>query len=75
MLQESNFRPVGLWTHYLYNSFLLVLSRAVVHLSSADESIVSIEQQTETKKAIMDTSRSILELTTFIDVEPFAPLW
>jgi len=67
--------PVALWTHYLYYGLLLALSRAKLHLESRSEEASSQTRQQETKKIIMRTSRSILELTRFVDVEPYTPVW
>jgi hypothetical protein len=64
-----------LWTHYLYYGFRLILAKTYLQLTTgtADSSI--IENRVKSKAAMMSVTRSILELTPFIDVEPSTPLW
>ncbi|ETS87908.1 hypothetical protein PFICI_01736 [Pestalotiopsis fici W106-1] len=65
----------AIWVACLYNSFRLSLNRATLYLAADAPEVVSKAQQAESTKALMETSRSTLELTTFIDVEPYTPLW
>ncbi|EXJ89901.1 hypothetical protein A1O3_02968 [Capronia epimyces CBS 606.96] len=73
--------PVALWTHYLYHSVLLALARATLHLDGrpspgeAEAGASDPNRLLKSKQAIMNASRSILELTRFIDVEPYTPVW
>lgn len=72
---ESLTMQAACWTHYLYCSFRLVLSRATLQLAAQCDGLVTPSRQAECKKLIMETSRSILELTALVDVEPYTPLW
>ncbi|KAI4601528.1 hypothetical protein KJ359_011658 [Pestalotiopsis sp. 9143b] len=53
----------------------LSLSRATLFLAADAPEVVSKAQQSESTKALMESSRSTLELTTYIDVEPYTHLW
>jgi hypothetical protein len=72
---EHRARPLALWTLFLYNGFRLSLVRARLHLTIHFNRTVTAETQTEHTKQLMETSRSILELLSFIDAEPHTPLW
>jgi hypothetical protein len=65
----------AIWIACLYNSLRLSLNRATLYLAADAPEVVSKSQQAESTKVLMETSRSTLELTTFIDVEPYTPLW
>lgn len=75
MLQGDATRQVILWTHYLYSGFRIIMCRATLQLAASIEGLVSSLQQAECKMLVMEESRSILELTKYIDAEPWAPLW
>ncbi|KAH8895218.1 hypothetical protein GQ53DRAFT_714837 [Thozetella sp. PMI_491] len=68
-------KTAALWTHYLYHSFRLSLARVALHLDPNQDGLVSSSRQSEIKAIIMETSRSILELSIYIDVEPYSPIW
>ncbi|KAF6817819.1 hypothetical protein CSOJ01_02256 [Colletotrichum sojae] len=69
-------RSLSLIVHYLYNSLLLTLSRTtLVYLSNSDEDMVVSGRKNANLKAILGASRSILELTTMIEVEPYTVTW
>ncbi|KAF6831218.1 hypothetical protein CPLU01_06916 [Colletotrichum plurivorum] len=69
-------RSLCLIVHYLYNSLLLTLSRTtLVYLSNSDEDTVVSGRKNASLKAILGASRSILELTTMIEVEPYTVTW
>lgn len=72
---ESLAMQAACWTHYLYCSFRLVLCRATLQLAAQCDGLVTPSRQAECKRLIMETSRSILELTALVDVEPYTPLW
>ncbi|KAI1206259.1 uncharacterized protein F4807DRAFT_234133 [Annulohypoxylon truncatum] len=74
-IQSTMLRLVALRIHLLYNSFKLSLCRATLHLAANTSHVVSQARQAESTRAMMDTSRQVLELTAFIDVEPNTPLW
>lgn len=65
----------AVWIACLYNSCRLSLSRATLFLAADAPEVVSKAQQSESTKALMESSRSTLELTTYIDVEPYTHLW
>nr|XP_036589786.1 uncharacterized protein CTRU02_00540 [Colletotrichum truncatum]KAF6801791.1 hypothetical protein CTRU02_00540 [Colletotrichum truncatum] len=68
-------RAIGLIIHYLYNSFLLTLSRTTLsYLPSSGDSVI-LTQRGSNLKTISAASRSILELTTMIEVEPYTVTW
>lgn len=75
MLQGDATRQVILWTHYLYSGFRIIMARATLQLAASIEGLVPAAQQAECKTTVMEESRSILELTKYIDAEPWAPLW
>ncbi|KAJ4982756.1 hypothetical protein SVAN01_11761 [Stagonosporopsis vannaccii] len=55
--------------HYLHYSTALHLDRTALQLEK-DHSVGSV-----VASAIMRTARSVLELTKYIDVQPYTPLW
>lgn len=68
-------RALSLIVHYLYSSLLLTLSRTtLVYLPSTEDSSV-LARKNSNMKAILGASRSILELTTMIEVEPYTVTW
>lgn len=75
MLQGDAARQVIIWTHYLYSGVRIMLARATLQLATNVERLVPTSQQAECKTLVMNESRSILELTRYIDAEPWAPLW
>jgi hypothetical protein len=74
-LREPSMRAVAVTLHYLYSSFLLVLSRTTLHLAANSTNLIPPARASQCKQTIMHTSRTVLELTVFIDVEPHTPLW
>ncbi|KAI2777467.1 hypothetical protein F4815DRAFT_480894 [Daldinia loculata] len=74
-LQGMVLRAAALGVHLLYNSFKLSLCRATLYLAANTSHVVSQARQAESTRNMMETSRSVLELTAFIDVEPNTPLW
>ncbi|KAI1390699.1 uncharacterized protein F4822DRAFT_161416 [Hypoxylon trugodes] len=74
-IQGTLLRLAALRIHLFYNSFKLSLCRATLHLAANSSHIVSQARQSESTRIMMETSRSVLELTAFIDVEPSTPLW
>ncbi|CAI0645737.1 unnamed protein product [Colletotrichum noveboracense] len=68
-------RALSLIVHYLYSSLLLTLSRTtLVYLPSTEDASV-LARKNSNMKAILGASRSILELTTLIEVEPYTVTW
>ncbi|KAI8961944.1 hypothetical protein F5Y11DRAFT_208320 [Daldinia sp. FL1419] len=74
-LQGGLNRATAVGVHLLYNSFKLSLCRATLYLAANTSHVVSQARQAESTRNMMETSRSILELTAFIDVEPNTSLW
>ncbi|KAK9795029.1 hypothetical protein SCARD494_05100 [Seiridium cardinale] len=72
---SSLIRVPTIWMSCLYNSFRLSLCRATLHLAAGAREVVSPARQAAATRTMMETSRSTLELATFIDVEPYTPLW
>lgn len=75
MLQGDATRQVILWTHYLYSGFRMVMARATLQLAVSIDGLVPAAQQAGCKALVMEESRTILEMTKYIDAEPWAPLW
>lgn len=75
MIQGDPTRQVILWTHYLYSGVRIMIARATLQLDASVHQLVPPSQQAECKKLIMEESRLILELTKYIDAEPWTPLW
>ncbi|OHW89626.1 fungal specific transcription factor domain-containing protein [Colletotrichum incanum] len=68
-------RSFALLVHYLYYSLLLTLSRTtLVYLPNCEDS-KTVERKSSKMKTILAASRSILELTTMIEVEPYTVTW
>ncbi|KAF9878803.1 hypothetical protein CkaCkLH20_03703 [Colletotrichum karsti] len=68
-------RSLGLIVNYLYNSLLLTLSRTtLVYLPSSEDASV-LTKKSSKMAAILGASRSILDLTTMIEVEPYTVTW
>ncbi|OLN87214.1 putative transcriptional regulatory protein C530.05-like protein 5 [Colletotrichum chlorophyti] len=90
-LPDTGFRPGGLirpqtvagslprlltlTIHYLYNSLSLTLSRATLAYLPASGSPTTQSQKATSISAILAASRSILELTSMIEVEPYTVIW
>ncbi|KAL7626533.1 hypothetical protein AAE478_003305 [Parahypoxylon ruwenzoriense] len=74
-IQGTILRPTALRIHLFYNSFKLSLCRATLHLAANTSNVVSQTRQIDSTRVMMETSRSVLESTAFIDVEPNTPLW
>ncbi|KAH8891119.1 hypothetical protein GQ53DRAFT_841569 [Thozetella sp. PMI_491] len=65
-------RFASLWTTLLYNSFRASLCRSTLHLAAAEK---DVGRQAESTRILMEVSRSTLEWTTLINVEPCTPFW
>ncbi|KAJ5701888.1 hypothetical protein N7488_009436 [Penicillium malachiteum] len=72
LMREPLAQTIALMTHYLYLNASLTLSWTLLHLSAAK---LETRQQVDLKRELMRTSRSVLELTKFIDVSPSTPVW
>ncbi|KAJ5703602.1 hypothetical protein N7493_011527 [Penicillium malachiteum] len=72
LMREPLAQTIALMTHYLYLNALLTLSWTLLHFSAAK---LETRQQLDLKRELMRTSRSVLELTKWIDVSPSTPVW
>ncbi|KAI5863284.1 hypothetical protein GGS23DRAFT_605296 [Durotheca rogersii] len=74
-MQGTLLRTAALRIHLFYYSFRLSLCRATLNLAANTSQVVSQARQIESTRLMMEASRSVLELTTFVEVEPGTPLW
>lgn len=72
LLREPLAQTIALMTNYLYFHALLTLSWTLLHFSA-----IKLEpmRQLDLKRGLMRTARSVLELTKFIEVAPYTPVW
>jgi hypothetical protein len=63
---------IGIWVNYLYYSLKLILLRGRLQINSHqdDDSARGVYRD-----QLVAVSRSILEIVTYVDVEPSTPLW
>ncbi|KAF6785941.1 fungal specific transcription factor domain containing protein, partial [Colletotrichum sojae] len=87
-IPDNGFRPAGLVgpqaligdpgshvlalvTHFCYSSFLQTISRmALRHLPASNR-----RRREAALKTVEETSRALLEMTSFVDVAPYTPMW
>ncbi|KAH8200581.1 hypothetical protein TruAng_005233 [Truncatella angustata] len=62
---------MSLRLHYMYHALVMSLCRLELHIG-ADADVLRIN---DTRKLLMDTARTIINLTTFIELKPYTPLW
>ncbi|KAF5236735.1 hypothetical protein FANTH_11142 [Fusarium anthophilum] len=63
---------VGIWINYLYYSLKLILLRSRLQIDSSQDIGVG---KTSHSDQLIEVSRSVLEIVTYVDVEPSTPLW
>ncbi|RBR21078.1 hypothetical protein FVER53590_10581 [Fusarium verticillioides] len=63
---------VGIWINYLYYSLKLILLRSRLQIDSSQGSGTG---KTSHSEQLIEVSRSVLEIVTYVDVEPSTPLW
>ncbi|KAG8670677.1 hypothetical protein FPOAC2_07474 [Fusarium poae] len=63
---------IAIWVNYLYYSFKLILLRSRLQINGDPENDLT---KPSYRELLIEISRSILEITTYIDVEPSTPLW
>ncbi|OHF02489.1 hypothetical protein CORC01_02184 [Colletotrichum orchidophilum] len=68
-------RTVALVTHFLYYSFLLTISRMALGYLPASEGPPDCSRRDETMETVGRSARSLLELTSIIDMSPYTPMW
>jgi hypothetical protein len=57
--------------HYVYHSLIISLCRLELHIASEQQS----PRIARTTKLLMDAARTCIQLTTYIDLKPYTPLW
>ncbi|KAI9834090.1 MAG: hypothetical protein M1819_003375 [Sarea resinae] len=72
-LPEALGVAIALRLQYFYYNALLSLCRTTLHVSSEDN--YGAVRQQESRRLLMKTARSILELTKYVEVETYTPLW
>jgi hypothetical protein len=72
------FNPGNAWMtfiflrlHYMYHALVLSLCRLELHIAVDQDTA----RMNNTRKLLMNTARTIIHLTTFIDLKPYTPLW
>lgn len=63
---------VGIWLNYLYYSLRLILLRSRLQINDPADNDLT---RAECRDQLIDVSRSILEMVTYVDVAPSTPLW
>ncbi|KAL3441412.1 hypothetical protein BJX65DRAFT_313852 [Aspergillus insuetus] len=66
-LSDGASKEIALRTHYYYYHLVIALSRLTLHVSR------DVARSENAMRALLDTARSIVDLTRFIDVEPYTP--
>ncbi|KAH7216959.1 uncharacterized protein BKA55DRAFT_697668 [Fusarium redolens] len=72
LLRRPLHGTVGIWINYLYYSLKLILLRSRLQIDSCQGSELS---KTSHSDPLIEVSRSVLEIVTYVDVEPSTPLW
>lgn len=65
--------PSVIWINYLYYSFKLILLRCYLQVNGERDQ--SESNKNLSREHLIAVSRSILEIITYVDVEPSTPLW
>jgi hypothetical protein len=63
---------VKIWINYLYCSLKLILLRSRLQIDSSQGSGMG---NTSHSEQLIEVSRSVLEIITYVDVEPSTPMW
>ncbi|KAK1149842.1 hypothetical protein N8T08_003398 [Aspergillus melleus] len=71
-LPEPRAIAIALRTHYYYHYASLTLTWSLVHSGNNG---LDTNEQLEVKTELMQTARSVLELTSFIEISPSTPVW
>lgn len=75
LIESSILRTASVWTHLMYHSCRLALCRARLYLAARTRGLVSTASQAESTSIMSAAARNILELASFIDVNPSTPFW
>ncbi|KAF6840027.1 fungal specific transcription factor domain containing protein [Colletotrichum musicola] len=71
LIRDPGSHVLALVTHFCYNSFLQTISRmALRHLPASNR-----RRREAALKTVEETSRALLEMTSFVDVAPYTPMW
>lgn len=65
--------PPAIWINYLYYGFKLIILRCNLQIN--EERDQSESNKNLSRENLIAVSRSILEIITYVDVEPSTPLW
>lgn len=68
-------RQVAITIHYLYASLVLSLSRAAIHHLPKSNDPTYLSKRKSALATIIKASRSVLEMTPLIEVEPCTDMW
>jgi signal transduction histidine kinase len=66
-LSNGASKEIALRTHYYYYHLVIALSRLTLHVSH------DVARSENAMRGLLETARSIIDLTRFIDVEPYTP--
>ncbi|KAF5635814.1 hypothetical protein F52700_5126 [Fusarium sp. NRRL 52700] len=68
LLRRPVHGTIGIWINYLYYSLKLILLRSRLQIDSSQGKSSHSDQ-------LIEVSRSVLEIVTYVEVEPSTPLW
>ncbi|KAL2815129.1 fungal-specific transcription factor domain-containing protein [Aspergillus granulosus] len=66
-LLDGASKEIALRTHYYYYHLAIALSRLTLHVSR------DVARSENAMRVLLNTARSVIDLTRFIDVEPYTP--
>jgi hypothetical protein len=67
--QTTQMIDIGIRLHYLYHGTMMHLDRTALQLEEEPKARSDLVQ------GIMGTARTVLELTRFIEIQPYTPIW
>lgn len=67
--QTTQMIDIGIRLHYLYHGTMLHLDRTALQMEDGSDA------RSDLVDGIMRTARTVLELTKFIDMQPYTPIW
>lgn len=67
IFRDSRSKYLAIQTHYYYYHLVIALERLTLHLDR------EVNRQ-ESKRHLLNAARGVIELTRFIDVEPYTPI-
>ncbi|KFZ19196.1 hypothetical protein V502_03788 [Pseudogymnoascus sp. VKM F-4520 (FW-2644)] len=68
IFRDSRSKYLAIQTHYYYYHLVIALERLTLHLDR------EVNRQ-ESKRHLLNAARGVIELTRFIDVEPYTPIF